>query len=293
VAPFVAPLHAWSAVARCLPARQPLDLAVDVRRWTVAPPHQVPMRAVALCQKDALEGIGIGFTLVELLVVIAIIGVLVGLLLPAVQNSRASARRTHCANGMRQLGIAIHQFTDIHDGKLPFTGHVAGKSWVFTLAPFMESVDSIRICPDDKTGEARFNATPPGTSYVINEYVSRPELKGAISNIDQCKQTHRLIMIFEGSENLATRPVNDPDLTHEHVHCSQWYSSLLVSMGFDAVWEPIVAEINTDRHLDTANYLYGDGHVETIAETTIQEWVQLDMANQLTTNKTNFAKPIK
>jgi prepilin-type N-terminal cleavage/methylation domain-containing protein len=126
-----------------------------------------------------------GFTLVELLVVIAIIGVLVALLLPAVQSARDAARRMSCQNNLKQLAIAAHNHVDIKNVFPPGGVNTGGNgtrcytTWSIELLPYMEQQALYQQYRQDRFNEDPLNAPVFQARMVPHECPSDP-LKGQL-----------------------------------------------------------------------------------------------------------------
>jgi len=124
-----------------------------------------------------------GFTLVELLVVIAIIGVLVALLLPAVQAAREAARRMSCGNNMKQIGLALHNYHDAfksfpYGARGDASGWGSGPNWRISVLPFMEQ--------NNVYDQLSFAGTDSFSSYSSNGYSGNTILKGLVIDTYRC-----------------------------------------------------------------------------------------------------------
>jgi prepilin-type N-terminal cleavage/methylation domain-containing protein len=125
----------------------------------------------------------LGFTLVELLVVIAIIGVLVALLLPAVQAAREAARRSQCLNNLKQIGIGTMNHHDTY-GRFPWgTINGEGSMWSYWIMPFMEQANAQKLVTiGAKNGELTddgLNWAYPGP-YTDAQVAADPAFKNLI-----------------------------------------------------------------------------------------------------------------
>ena len=144
-----------------------------------------------------------GFTLVELLVVIAIIAILIALLLPAVQAARAAARRLQCANNLKQVGVALHNYHSVHSVfPVGFWGNLYipvnqedGWAWGTFILPYLEQGDINEAFDFSLDSYRNFTVNRQAAAHHVQVYIcpddpQAPELVGCCGDWMQGSHRH-------------------------------------------------------------------------------------------------------
>jgi prepilin-type processing-associated H-X9-DG protein len=185
---------------------------------------------------------------VELLVTVCLVALLSAFALAAVGGATERAHTVQCLHAMRTVGAAVQMQTGDHNGRLPSTSHLraadgSSLSWTNTLSAYL-GTNFIGRCPGVPTHRAR-------VTYGWNDFLAGSN--GAGISIATCRSPSSTIVLAE----LATNQ------TSEHLHFRGASRGRVTPSYFRS-------QVNVECHGSVANYLFVDGHVETLSWTEVQ-----------------------
>lgn len=228
------------------------------------------------------------FTLVELLTVIAIIAILAGLLLPAVGRARATAQKTACANNLAELGKAELMFSNDNKNKTVPAEKIDEKyNYVYALWDYLGENAGIFLCPVDpyEDSEKSWKVSKNDTevlhfSYLVNgapggaKYGVHWSSNATSKYTDAVKQWRPVSTIKAPSRTMTLAEGGKKQDNYPGIYGGLEYSSSSTTMkdtDFSAFTTGSNAVASIDAHGNAANYLYMDGHVETLNEEEAEE----------------------
>jgi prepilin-type N-terminal cleavage/methylation domain-containing protein/prepilin-type processing-associated H-X9-DG protein len=217
----------------------------------------------------------VGFTLIELLVVIAIIAILAAILFPVFAKVRERARQISCTSNLKQLGLAITQYTDDYDGFLPprqnltpdpLTGHTG--NWKSLIYPYVKS-QGVYACPSNTFSihqDWEGSLLPP--SYAANKQVNDPTVSPNIT-IDRPFIDVAITGQNGYSATATTNAISDVSLVQPSSTIGIVEETVQPS-DFDVVCDTYSGIYGSAYYLflghgSTSNYLFMDGHVKALA----------------------------